>query len=117
VGKWHLGHSKLQYFPLNHGFHEFYGSPNCHFGPYDNKNIPNIPVLRDDKMIGRYFDNIHIDRRKQQSNLTQVFTQEAIEFIEKQAAVGKPFFLYWAPDSLHAPTYRSPKYVGRSVKQ
>ncbi|KAJ6216830.1 hypothetical protein RDWZM_007987 [Blomia tropicalis] len=28
VGKWHLGHSKPEYLPLNNGFHEFFGSTN-----------------------------------------------------------------------------------------
>src|SRR5699024_5443589 len=87
------------------------------FGPYDNKKTPNVPMFRDDKMIGRLFENIHIDRRRQQSNLTQVYTLEAIEFIEKQASEGRPFFLYWTPDSLHAPTFRSTSFVGRSMKQ
>lgn len=48
----HLGHQP-QFLPLKHGFDEWFGAPNCHFGPYNNKNIPNIPVYRDDKMIGR----------------------------------------------------------------
>jgi len=39
--------------PLKHGFDEWFGAPNCHFGPYDNKKTPNIPVYRDDKMVGR----------------------------------------------------------------
>lgn len=117
VGKWHLGHSKPDYLPLKHGFHEFYGSPNCHFGPYDNKNIPNIPMFRNNKMIGRYFENIHIDKQQHLSNLTEQYTQEAIDFITRQSADGRPYFLYWTPDSLHAPTYRSASFVGKSRKQ
>ena len=68
-------------------------------------------------MIGRYFDNIHIDRERQVSNLTEVFTEEAIRFIKKQTTARVPYFLYWSPDSLHAPTYRSEKFLGKSVKQ
>lgn len=66
VGKWygyhlcsllcslyrHLGHQP-QYHPLKHGFDEFFGSPNCHIGPFDGKEAPNIPVYRNDKMVGR----------------------------------------------------------------
>ena len=48
----HLG-QQPQYHPLRHGFDEWFGAPNCHFGPYDNKNTPNIPVYRDAEMIGR----------------------------------------------------------------
>ena len=45
VGKWHLGHQQ-KYLPLNHGFDEWFGAPNCHFGPYDDKKTPNIPVYK-----------------------------------------------------------------------
>ena len=45
VGKWHLGHQE-KYLPLNHGFDEWFGAPNCHFGPYDDKKTPNIPVYK-----------------------------------------------------------------------
>ena len=48
----HLGHQP-QFLPLEHGFDEWFGAPNCHFGPYDNIHIPNIPVYKDSKMIGR----------------------------------------------------------------
>lgn len=49
----HLGH-RPQFHPLKHGFDEWFGSPNCHFGPYDDKARPNIPVYRDQEMVGRY---------------------------------------------------------------
>ena len=45
IGKWHLGHQE-KYLPLNHGFDEWFGAPNCHFGPYDDKKTPNIPVYK-----------------------------------------------------------------------
>lgn len=112
MGKWHLGHQK-QYLPLRHGFHESYGSTNCHFGPYDNKSRPNIAFFRNDKMIGRYYQNIAINRKTQISDLTQIYIKEAIDFITSQS---QPFFLYWTPDTLHAPTFRSKQYVGRSAK-
>uniref|UniRef100_A0A8C6RVR0 Galactosamine (N-acetyl)-6-sulfatase n=1 Tax=Nannospalax galili TaxID=1026970 RepID=A0A8C6RVR0_NANGA len=57
VGKWHLGH-RPQFHPLKHGFDEWFGSPNCHFGPYDNRAKPNIPVYRDWEMVGRSFSRV-----------------------------------------------------------
>nr|KAG5712981.1 hypothetical protein BaRGS_021775 [Batillaria attramentaria] len=41
-----------------HGFDEWFGAPNCHFGPFDDKTQPNIPVFRDADMIGRYGDAV-----------------------------------------------------------
>ena len=48
----HLGHQP-QFLPLKHGFDEWFGAPNCHFGPFDNVHTPNIPIYRDNKMVGR----------------------------------------------------------------
>ncbi|XP_033125372.1 N-acetylgalactosamine-6-sulfatase-like isoform X2 [Anneissia japonica] len=113
IGKWHLGHQP-QFLPLKHGFDEFFGSSNCHFGPYDNVKTPNIPVFRDGAMIGRYYEEFKIE--KGVSNLTQIFIEEAIAFIDKQAKQQQPFFLYWAPDSAHRPHYASKAFQGRSQR-
>ena len=43
-----------------------------------------------------------------------MYIKEAINFITTQS---QPFFLYWTPDSLHAPTFRSKEFVGKSRKQ
>jgi hypothetical protein len=50
----HLG-QQPQYHPLKHGFHKWFGAPNCHFGPYNDVSFPNIPVYRNEYMIGRYY--------------------------------------------------------------
>lgn len=115
VGKWHLGHQE-QYLPLRHGFHEWIGSSNCHFGPYDNVERPNIAFFRDDHMIGRYYEDLAINLTTFTSNLTQLYIKEAVEFIEKQAAQRQPFFLYWAPDATHGPVYSSEKFRGCSQR-
>ena len=48
----HLG-QQARYHPLKHGFDEMFGSPNCHFGPMDDKGQPNMPVFKDADMVGR----------------------------------------------------------------
>ncbi|XP_044283823.1 N-acetylgalactosamine-6-sulfatase isoform X1 [Varanus komodoensis] len=115
VGKWHLGH-RPQFHPLRHGFDEWFGSPNCHFGPYDDKAAPNIPVYRDWEMIGRYYEDIKIDHKTGESNLTQMYLQEALDFISAQQASQQPFFLYWAIDATHAPVYASREFLGTSQR-
>ncbi|KAG0698748.1 N-acetylgalactosamine-6-sulfatase [Chionoecetes opilio] len=112
VGKWHLGHQP-QYLPLKHGFDFWFGAPNCHFGPYADLLTPNIPVFLNDSMVGRYYEDFHIDKNNGVSNMTQLFTDAAVEFINREANRG-PFFLLWAPDATHAPTYASEKYRGTS---
>ncbi|XP_018412824.1 PREDICTED: N-acetylgalactosamine-6-sulfatase [Nanorana parkeri] len=113
VGKWHLGH-RPKFHPLRHGFDEWFGSPNCHFGPYNNKERPNIPVYRDWDMIGRYYEEIKINHKTGESNLTQIYLQEALNFISKYASTKQPFFLYWAIDATHAPIYASEPFLGSS---
>ncbi|XP_053565262.1 N-acetylgalactosamine-6-sulfatase isoform X1 [Bombina bombina] len=113
IGKWHLGH-RPQFHPLKKGFDEWFGSPNCHFGPYNNKDIPNIPVYRNWDMVGRYYDDFKIDHKTGEGNLTQIYLQEALDFITKRAATQQPFFLYWAIDATHAPVYASRPFLGTS---
>ncbi|XP_054956463.1 N-acetylgalactosamine-6-sulfatase isoform X2 [Pan paniscus] len=114
VGKWHLGH-RPQFHPLKHGFDEWFGSPNCHFGPYDNKARPNIPVYRDWEMVGRYYEEFPINLKTGEANLTQIYLQEALDFIKRQAR-HHPFFLYWAVDATHAPVYASKPFLGTSQR-
>uniref|UniRef100_A0A452SMF2 N-acetylgalactosamine-6-sulfatase n=1 Tax=Ursus americanus TaxID=9643 RepID=A0A452SMF2_URSAM len=113
VGKWHLGH-RPQFHPLKHGFDEWFGSPNCHFGPYDNRARPNIPVYRDWEMVGRYYEEFPINLRTGEANLTQVYLQEALDFMKRQQVAQRPFFLYWAIDATHAPVYASRPFLGTS---
>ncbi|XP_061450068.1 N-acetylgalactosamine-6-sulfatase isoform X1 [Rhineura floridana] len=115
VGKWHLGH-RPEFHPLRHGFDEWFGSPNCHFGPYDNKVAPNIPIYRDWEMIGRYYEDVKIDHKTGEANLTQMYLQEALDFISTQQASQQPFFLYWAIDATHAPVYASREFLGTSQR-
>ncbi|XP_055268922.1 N-acetylgalactosamine-6-sulfatase isoform X1 [Moschus berezovskii] len=115
VGKWHLGH-RPQFHPLKHGFDEWFGSPNCHFGPYDSKARPNIPVYRDQEMVGRFYEEFPINLKTGEANLTQIYLQEALEFIQRQQAAHRPFFLYWAVDATHAPVYASKPFLGTSQR-
>ncbi|XP_072492439.1 N-acetylgalactosamine-6-sulfatase isoform X3 [Notamacropus eugenii] len=115
VGKWHMGH-RPQFHPLKHGFDEWFGSPNCHFGPYDNKARPNIPIYRNWEMVGRYYEDFPINLKTGEANLTQIYLQEAVDFIKKQQAHEQPFFLYWAIDATHAPVYASESFLGTSQR-
>lgn len=42
--------------------------------------------------------------------------QEALEFIQRQQAAHRPFFLYWAVDATHAPVYASKPFLGTSQR-
>ncbi|XP_063293312.1 N-acetylgalactosamine-6-sulfatase isoform X1 [Pelobates fuscus] len=113
IGKWHLGHQP-KFHPLKRGFDEWFGSPNCHFGPYNDKDIPNIPLYKDWDMVGRYYEDFIINHKTGESNLTQFYLQEALDFISRKRDSRQPFFLYWAIDATHAPVYASKPFLGTS---
>ncbi|XP_053722724.1 N-acetylgalactosamine-6-sulfatase [Synchiropus splendidus] len=113
VGKWHLGH-RPQHLPLEHGFDEWFGAPNCHFGPYSSSDRPNIPVYNNSEMVGRLFEEFAINRKTGESNLTQIYLKEGLDFIVRQNQAKNPFFLYWAVDATHAPVYASKNFLGKS---
>uniref|UniRef100_A0A8C7XDN5 N-acetylgalactosamine-6-sulfatase n=1 Tax=Oryzias sinensis TaxID=183150 RepID=A0A8C7XDN5_9TELE len=115
VGKWHLGH-RPQYLPLENGFDEWFGAPNCHFGPYNNTVRPNIPVYNNSEMLGRYFEEFKIDKKTGESNLTQMYLEAGLDFISRQAEAKRPFFLYWAADATHSPVYASKPFLGKSQR-
>ncbi|XP_036440317.1 LOW QUALITY PROTEIN: N-acetylgalactosamine-6-sulfatase [Colossoma macropomum] len=115
VGKWHLGHRE-QFLPLKHGFDQWFGAPNCHFGPYNNTYRPNIPVYNNSQMIGRYYEEFEINEKTGESNLTQIYLEEGLNFIRHQTMARQPFFLYWAADATHAPVYASKRFLGKSQR-
>uniref|UniRef100_A0A8D3BIV0 N-acetylgalactosamine-6-sulfatase n=1 Tax=Scophthalmus maximus TaxID=52904 RepID=A0A8D3BIV0_SCOMX len=115
VGKWHLGH-RPQYLPLEKGFDEWFGAPNCHFGPYNSSIRPNIPVYNNSEMLGRFYEEFKIDRETGESNLTQIYLLEGLDFIHRQTEARRPFFLYWAADATHAPVYASRRFLGKSQR-
>ena len=61
-----MGHHN-EHLPLEHGFDEWFGAPNCHY-KYDDVIIPNIPVYKAKLMTGRYFylyDQVAITSNKE----------------------------------------------------
>ncbi|WP_018626213.1 sulfatase family protein [Niabella aurantiaca] len=118
LGKWHLG-NKAPFFPIHYGFDYFYGLPYSNdMWPVDYKGrpvtdtsdmrhrFPPLPVLEGDKQVGT------IRTLEDQSALTTVLTQKAVQFIEK--AKNKPFFLYLAHPMPHAPIAVSAKFKGKT---
>jgi arylsulfatase A-like enzyme len=88
VGKWHLGEEKV-FHPLNRGFGEFYGFlPGAHnYRQTDDKAYG--PIYRGRKRV------------EFEGYLTDVFTREAMAFIDRHQK--EPFFLYLPFNAVHTP--------------
>ena len=95
VGKWHLGHRE-KFLPLQQGFDYFFGVP------YSN-DMAGFSYMR-----GNEIEEFHVD----QNYLTQRYTKEALNFIERNKQ--NPFFLYVAHNMPHVPIYASPEFEGKS---
>ena len=103
IGKWHLGFAE-PFLPKNQGFDEYFGLLHnldpvevVYFGD------KGVPLMRNDKVVKQPADP---------SELTQIYTDEAIDFIERNKE--EPFFLYLPHTMLHKPLGVSEPFRGTS---
>ena len=104
IGKWHLGFLP-PFVPTSQGF-DYY------FGLYHNLDLEadyladegGVPILRNGKVVKRPADP---------AELTELYTEEAIRFINKSK--DKPFFLYLPHTMAHQPLGISEKFRGKSA--
>ena len=101
-GKWHLGRPN-EYLPLAHGFDEYLGFP------YSNDMQPpkwmDIPLLEGNDIL-----ELNPDQRK----LTRLYTDRAIDFIERNQK--KPFFVYLPYAMPHLPLHPGEDFAGKSTR-
>jgi uncharacterized sulfatase len=96
IGKWHLGHSKKEFYPVRRGFDEYLGIL------YSNDMRP-VQLIDGEKVV---------EYPVVQATLTKRYTDRALNFIERNK--DKPFFLYFAHAMPHKPLAASEKYYQKS---
>lgn len=126
IGKWHLGFSEGKYQPQDRGFDEFFGflggGKNYFRSDYDNvwykyrdnepeyndSNLYNEP--KDNPNTNEYLDPLqrgrnYVDRKEfaEDDYLTDVLTDQAIDFIGRKASDADPFMMYVAYNAPHTP--------------
>ena len=117
-GKWHLGWQK-EFLPLQHGFDEYVGVPYSNdMWPHSNVtgeklpagqgrgDYPDLPLIRGNEVAET------ITSLADQNKLTTLYTEEAVEFINRNA--NAPFFLYLPHTMGHIPLGVSEKFRGKS---
>jgi len=126
IGKWHLGNQDM-FQPLNHGFDYWYGTPASNSQFY----YPTIKKYAADCVFREGYtregilkqetaacplirDNIVIEVPANQTELTQRYTRETVQFIIENK--DKPFFVYVAHNMPHIPLHASEKFVGSSKR-
>jgi arylsulfatase len=117
-GKWHLGHHP-QFLPLQHGFDRYLGLPYSNdMWPvtYDGKPLaagqksayPPLPLIQDNEKIAEIWT------LEDQSELTTMYTEEALRFIDENK--DRPFFLYVPHSMPHTPLGVSDKFCVKSLQ-
>jgi len=120
IGKWHLG-DQAEFLPLKQGFDYYFGLPYSNdMGPAKDgvksdlgkplpiekgKGQPPLPLIRNNTVIKRVLPD-------DQQSLVELYTDEALRFIEKHKA--EPFFLYLPHNAVHFPIYPGKKWAGKS---
>lgn len=91
LGKWHLGHSRKQYHPLQRGFTHFYGHYNGAIDYFTHKREGELDWHND------------YEPSYDKGYATDLITEEAIRNIRDYTNSGSPFFLYLAYNAPHSP--------------
>ncbi len=90
IGKWHLGHYKRAFLPLNRGFTYFYGHYNGALDYFTHVREGELDWHRD------------FETCRDEGYTTDLIGREAARFIE-ECPGGRPFFLYVAFNAPHLP--------------
>ncbi|MDE0577331.1 MAG: sulfatase [Opitutales bacterium] len=114
VGKWHLaGSTRKEYppelMPNAQGFDYFYGAP-LHNG--FTRTIEGsrfrMQLMRQNKVLDQSIDQSEMDQ------VTKLYTEEAVKFIQDSAKGDKPFMLYLAHTMAHVVIGATDPFRGRS---
>ena len=116
-GKWHLGDAVGRY-PMNQGFDEWYGIPNSS----DQAFWPDSDSFQKDS--GVEFTRVMSAKRNEEPEYLEVYnrkkrvlidreiTTRALDFIDRNAKIGKPFFAYLPYTQTHEPVDAHPDFKG-----
>ncbi|MGB5820314.1 MAG: sulfatase [Saonia sp.] len=106
IGKWHIGGFGAKgYQPADQGFEALAWFDAGGSAYYDwRKGWNNASKERFPKMPQEKWELGYSGKMTDNDYLTDDLTQQALDFIEKRAAIkGKPFFLYFSHFAVHAP--------------
>ena len=127
-GKWHLG-SEPQSLPTSHGFDEFYGIPpdiSWDSATYVDTmilthatDIPAGELLNKGPQIveavaGGALQTVKPYTREVRAEIDIELVAKSIDFMRRQKAAGKPFFLYLPFSMGHFPNLPSKDFAGKS---
>ncbi|WP_435019141.1 arylsulfatase B [Tundrisphaera sp. TA3] len=96
-GKWHLGHSRVEYLPTRRGFDHQYGHYNGAIDYFTHERDGGFDWHRDDKV------------NRDEGYSTDLLANEAAKLVETHD-VSRPLFLYLPFNAVHSPHQVPPRY-------
>ncbi len=127
-GKWHLG-GEPQSLPTSHGFDEYYGIPpgstwsdSIVVPTVELSHVTDLPlnVLLEkgpqivEAKAGEPLRNVKPFTEEVRRNIDGELVDKSIDFMKRQKAAGKPFFLYLPFSMGHFPNLPSKEFEGKS---
>lgn len=117
-GKWHLGDVQGR-FPSDRGFDEWYGIPRTTDESQFTASVGYDPSVADIPYImqgragvpSQNVEEYNLDSRRR---IDETLTNRSLEFIQRNHAAQKPFFLYLPLTHLHFPTLPHRDFAGRT---
>lgn len=95
IGKWHLGHADIKYWPKQRGFDYAYGATIGELDYYTHGDMGVLDWFRDNKPV------------HEEGYSTTLIGNDAVKYINSQDAK-KPFYLYLTFNAPHTP-YQAPQ--------
>ncbi|AGU53532.1 putative arylsulfatase [Variovorax paradoxus B4] len=117
-GKWHLGDVPGR-FPSDRGFDEWYGIPRTTDESQFTSTVGFDPSVVDLPWImqglrGEQSEGVKVYDLEARRGIDADLVDRSIEFMQRNAAARKPFFLYLPLVHLHFPTLPHPEFAGRT---
>jgi len=99
-GKWHLGHGKREFWPMQRGFDYQYGALVGEIDYFTHSVGGKTDWFRNNKLLN------------EKGYVTTLIGDDAVRFIDKQSS-GKPFFMYVAFTAPHTPYQVPQEYIDK----
>jgi arylsulfatase A-like enzyme len=100
IGKWHLGHADMKYWPKQRGFDYQYGAMIGELDYYTHSDAGVLDWFRNNKPV------------REKGYTTQLIGNDAVKYINEQNP-NKPFYLYLTFNAPHTPYQAPQEYVDR----
>jgi len=121
-GKWHLGSTQGR-LPNDQGFDEWWGIKDSWdeagytaFPLFKESGVP-VPMIYEGKKGEQSKSVMPLDLTVRPIVDGKYIVPKTIEFIKRNAAAKKPFFVYVGYSQVHPPMLGNPDYVGKSAKR